>query len=131
MALGDRQHVEAVAIIRNLLAALGPREDLDEYAQDCAIAGEVWLRENHPEPDVYVAALKEPLGGAPPNLGSVALERVARFLYERDSDAGCVRIGWDRDNEPFKQVYRDEAAKALAAVRGACAPSVREDPESG
>lgn len=59
MALGDREHVEAVAIIRNLLCALGPREELDGYARECATAGDVWLRENHPPAEVYVAALKD------------------------------------------------------------------------
>lgn len=57
MALDDLQHVEAVAIIRNLVLALGPREALDDYAHDCAIAGDVWLKENHPDPAVYMAAL--------------------------------------------------------------------------
>lgn len=59
MALGDREHVEAVAIIRNLLLALGPREQLDPYATYCADAGDQWLDENHPSTEVYVGALRD------------------------------------------------------------------------
>lgn len=57
MALGDLQHVEAAAIIRNLLLALGPPEKLDDYATLCAEAGQQWLKENHPTPAVYIAAI--------------------------------------------------------------------------
>jgi hypothetical protein len=49
MALDDRQHVEAVAIIRRLMQPTYDRETM--------IAAEVWLRENHPEPAVYINAL--------------------------------------------------------------------------
>lgn len=59
MALGDREHVEAVAIIRNLLAALGPHDRLDGYARDCANAGAQWLEENHPSTEVYMGALND------------------------------------------------------------------------
>lgn len=58
MALDDLQHVEAVAIIRNLVLALGPREALDDYALTCAQAGDQWLSENHPTGAVYVAAIR-------------------------------------------------------------------------
>ena len=49
MSLDDRQHVEAVAIIRRL------RESPDPAA---LLAADHWLRENHPAPEVYIAALK-------------------------------------------------------------------------
>jgi hypothetical protein len=52
MALGDRQHVEAVAILRRLV-------EEDERDEDARLAAKVWLRENHPEPEVYIAAIKE------------------------------------------------------------------------
>lgn len=59
MALGDREHVEAVGIIRNLVLALGPDDELDEYATFCAQAGTQWLEENHPTTAVYVGALND------------------------------------------------------------------------
>jgi hypothetical protein len=56
MALGDRQHVEAVAIMKELvtLLAFAGRGDRDEVK-----AAHQWLAENHPEPAVYAAALRE------------------------------------------------------------------------
>jgi hypothetical protein len=56
MALGDRQHVEAVAIMRALLEA-GAGRDFDPLGPSPYLAAEVWLRENHPEPAVYMAAV--------------------------------------------------------------------------
>ena len=54
MALNDRQHVEAVAIIRALLEdPLGPMP---------LRAAHQWLAENHPEPGVYMAALRDRAG---------------------------------------------------------------------
>ncbi len=50
MSLDDRQHVEAVAIIRRLHEA--PHDDQGH------LAAEIWLRENKPPPDVYLAALR-------------------------------------------------------------------------
>ena len=54
MALNDRQHVEAVAIMRALLEdPLGPMQQR---------AAHQWLGENHPEPAVYMAALRDRTG---------------------------------------------------------------------
>lgn len=56
MSLGDRQHVEAVAIIRSFveLFEYEGRGDYDEVK-----AGKQWLAENHPKPSEYVAAIHE------------------------------------------------------------------------
>jgi hypothetical protein len=62
MSLGNREHVEAVAIIRNLVAAVGPLMETNPYAAECAQAGEQWLSENHPTSRVYVEALRESHG---------------------------------------------------------------------
>ncbi len=59
MALEDLRHVEAVAIIRNLIAAMGPLDGLDDYALECLHAGEQWLRENRPSREAYMKALRD------------------------------------------------------------------------
>lgn len=53
MALDDRQHVEAVAIMRRLA------ECVEHAVRDteALIAAEVWLGECHPDPEVYMAAV--------------------------------------------------------------------------
>lgn len=57
MSLDDRQHVEAVAIVRSLRdLTLGLCDQPEEV--DAVKAADVWLRENHPSPEVYVAALR-------------------------------------------------------------------------
>ncbi len=50
MSLDDRQHVEACAIIRSLVE--GPP---DPYA---ILTARNWLRENHPPPESYMAAVR-------------------------------------------------------------------------
>lgn len=57
--LSARAHVEAVAIMgamRGLIEALAPYET---EPPDAVKAADVWLRENHPAPAVYIAAMKE------------------------------------------------------------------------
>lgn len=56
MALNDRQHVEAVAITRRMAEALG-HLGFGDMAE--CVAARQWLRENHPEPEVYMAALRD------------------------------------------------------------------------
>jgi hypothetical protein len=56
LALNDRQHVEAVAITRRMAEALD-RLGFG-YTTEC-IAARQWLRENHPRPEVYAAALED------------------------------------------------------------------------
>lgn len=55
MALNDLQHVEAVAIIRRLVEGVeggaGP-------GSEAHLAGQIWLRENHPAPEVYVNGIE-------------------------------------------------------------------------
>lgn len=52
MALDDRQHVEAVSIMRRMYEAR--MAGVDGEAWDAA---GIWLEENHPAPTVYMAAL--------------------------------------------------------------------------
>lgn len=54
MALNDRQHVEAVAIMRCLLDAV-EHVDCDRAGKQAATQ---WLAENHPQPAVYMAAMR-------------------------------------------------------------------------
>ena len=55
MSLNDRQHVEAVAIMRALIEdPLGPASE--GTAQRAA---RQWLAENHPGPAAYMAALRD------------------------------------------------------------------------
>jgi hypothetical protein len=54
MALGDRQHVEACAILRRLADAT-ERGAADPEAVSAA---RLWLMENHPDPATYVAAIR-------------------------------------------------------------------------
>ena len=49
MSLNDRQHVEAVAIIERLITPF-PDPIVVEGAKQ-------WLKENHPEPAAYMAAM--------------------------------------------------------------------------
>lgn len=63
--LSDREHVEAVAIMRRMKELFeelrGPRADplavLDAPVTEALIAADVWLQENHPKPGVYIAAV--------------------------------------------------------------------------
>lgn len=55
--LEDREHVEAVAIMRRMADAR--TADLDPAAW---VAAEQWLRENHPAPEVYMAAVASMAG---------------------------------------------------------------------
>jgi hypothetical protein len=59
MSLGDREHVEAVAIIRQFVET---SEALNLHDADAVKAGRQWLAENHPTPAVYVAAIKDGWG---------------------------------------------------------------------
>jgi hypothetical protein len=52
VSLGDLQHVEAAAIMRELLSWV--EIDCDELR-----AAEVWLKENRPSPEVYMNAMNE------------------------------------------------------------------------
>jgi hypothetical protein len=52
MSLNDRQHVEAVAIIRRMAEAKRIEGDPEAWA-----AARGWLRENHPSTEMYLAAL--------------------------------------------------------------------------
>jgi hypothetical protein len=52
--LDDRQHVEAVAIMQRMVDAPLAAVALDPEAW---AAAKQWLRENRPEPAVYMAAL--------------------------------------------------------------------------
>lgn len=53
MALNDQAHVEAVAIIRQFVQAA----EFGIADTEAMRAGRQWLKENHPRPEVYVAAL--------------------------------------------------------------------------
>lgn len=58
--LDDRAHVEAVAILRRLLEA----QASGLADPDAQLAAVVFLREHHPEPGVYLAALAQgPVSG--------------------------------------------------------------------
>jgi hypothetical protein len=56
VALDDRQHVEAVAIMRRLVEGRYEPFGVDPETYHAA---NQWLKENHPEPSVYVAAMRE------------------------------------------------------------------------
>lgn len=56
MSLNDRQHLEAVAIMRRMFEARIAGVDPEAW-----MAAEVWLAENHPLPAVYMAALQDML----------------------------------------------------------------------
>lgn len=58
MSLNDRQHVEAVAIMQRLLD-VASHFGADEEGQRAATQ---WLGENHPEPSVYMAAMRAMVG---------------------------------------------------------------------
>lgn len=54
MSLNDRQHVEAVAIIRALVQVTPTELKGDAYG-----AAVQWLEENHPSPAAYMNALRD------------------------------------------------------------------------
>jgi hypothetical protein len=53
--LSIKAHVEAVSIMRALLIGL----ERGTISGDAIAAAEVWLRENHPKPEEYIAAMEE------------------------------------------------------------------------
>jgi hypothetical protein len=57
MALNDLQHVEAVAILRSIQDAHD--QELVRLPPDLVAAVDVWLRENHPAPHTYMAAMSQ------------------------------------------------------------------------
>lgn len=75
--LDDVKHVEAVAVVRALVAELSEFHAIEGIAcSDSMGAAEQWLAENHPSPEAYVAAMTSLVAEVPPSLIQTEVARL-------------------------------------------------------
>lgn len=114
MALNDRQHVEAVGLLRMVV------DQVHEFGgivdPDLLRGAEKWLEGNHPEPKVYMAAMS-----------SLVARWKERRMSRNEWMTKCDELA-DQFESVFKVDHDVALENAYAAMEKTCGPCPPNDP---